>query len=64
MVSEISQNNVAKQYQKQKKLSTIFGEFRGLKDQYYQIYEATFHSQLFITSNFYSCQKTPEGLET
>ena len=47
MALENPQNYIAKKYQKNMKLSSIFSDFRGLNYLSYNLFEATFQQSVF-----------------
>ena len=63
MASEDPQKNIAKKYKKHE-IVRIFSDLWGLNYQSYQLFEATFHNQFFLSFNFYFGHKTPGGLKT
>ena len=44
--------------------SGFFSDFQGLNYPSYQLFEAIFNSQFFLSFNFYFGHKTPRGLKT
>ena len=63
MVSEDNQKYILKST-KNMQLSTIAGEFRGLNDSSYHIYEDIFDNKFFLSFKFSFDNKTLGGLET
>ena len=63
MASENPQKNIVKKYEKLK-LSDFFSEFGCLNYHPSHILRPLFHSQFFLSSNFYFGHKTPRGLKT